>query len=176
MGEATTGRQSPKRVEAPGRAHLSPFVKDARGPRPGELTASGKRREPAGRVEPAPPPAPPVAGQDTAAAALDLGTRKLPDYCPLAASLPITPPAGPTSPTAERQAQRKQVRQPVGSVRLCGPGWDAGKGREPRAQAALPAAATALPGRAGVLSAAALLLCILPQARGAVYFGGSRAG
>lgn len=50
------------RVESPGRAHLSPFVKDAPGPRPGELTASGKRREPAGRVEPAPPPAPPVAG------------------------------------------------------------------------------------------------------------------
>ena len=50
------------RVEAPGGAHLSPFVKDAPVTRSGELTASGKRREPAGRVEPAPPPAPAVAG------------------------------------------------------------------------------------------------------------------
>ena len=68
------------------------------------------------------------------------------------------------------------MREPVGSVHLCDPGWDASKGREPRAQAALPAAATALPGRAGVLSAAALLLGILSLARGAVYFGGRRAG
>lgn len=68
------------------------------------------------------------------------------------------------------------MREPAGSVRLCRPGWDAGKGREPRAQAALPAAATALPGRAGVLSAAALLVGILPLARDAVYFWGRRAG
>lgn len=68
------------------------------------------------------------------------------------------------------------MRERVGSVHLFGSGWDAGKDREPRAQAALPAAVTALPGRAGVLSAAALLVGILPLARGAGYFGGRRAG
>lgn len=146
LRKSAPGQQSPVRAEAPGGAHLSPFVKGARGARPGELTARREEAGTAGRAARAPPPAPRLFGSGRGgrgAGPLDPLAPGLLSARRFASSHPV---AGPRCPTAERPARRELAlrRWAVGISAVRG-------GMRPRIEAALPAAATALPGRAGVL-------------------------
>lgn len=129
------------RVEAPGKAHLSPFVRCA-GPRPDGLTASGKRREPAGRVEPAPSPGASGSWVRTLQPrrwTLGLGSSRTASRPPLRSRSPRWQVPGLRRQRDQRRENRVRgagwrVRLPAGRV-------GHGQGPKARAQAALPAAA-----------------------------------
>ncbi|KAJ8798474.1 hypothetical protein J1605_016753 [Eschrichtius robustus] len=129
LREAAPGRQSPVLAEAPGGAHLSPFVKGAQGARPGELTARREEAGTAGRAARAPPPAPQLSGSGRdgrGAGPLDplaLGLLSARRFAP---SRPVG--RSPVSDSTETGAARTGAAQ-VGSGHLGCPGWDAAEDR-----------------------------------------------
>lgn len=129
MRESAPGQQSPVRAEAPGGAHLSPFVKGARGARPGELTARREEAGTAGRAARAPPPAPRLFGSGRGgrgAGPLDPLAPGLLSARRFAPSHPVG--RSPVSDSREAGAARTRAAQ-VGSGHLACPGWDAAEDR-----------------------------------------------
>lgn len=129
LRESAPGQQSPVRAEAPGGAHLSPFVKGARGARPGELTDRREEAGTAGRAARAPPPAPRLFGSGRGgrgAGPLDPLAPGLLSARRFAPSHPVG--RSPVSDSREAGAARTRAAQ-VGSGHLGCPGWDAAEDR-----------------------------------------------